>query len=294
MPVKILINGYFRSGTTAVWAAFKKANPEITTFYEPCHERLPLILDVSETGEDVLHGRSLWEEYNNFNVTAGDIRKVHPNIGSVYPADTESLFRYVRYFDALGDNIGLQTNRWHEFVGDIGLHFKIPVVHVVRNPLDVYASFGESMYKNRSRKEKLKGWIKKHVLFEDYFYVKEVFWFTKDRSALGEKSYRGPLRKIKLSRFSHFEKFFYSWVYYNYYAIQGCKSCGGFFVAYERLNSCALKNYLISHSLDIDLSVFKINKSQFMNDEEVLRLNVVASSLGILPMFEEICREMLE
>jgi hypothetical protein len=40
MAVKLIVNGYFRSGTSIIWKILKESNLDYTVYYEPCHESL--------------------------------------------------------------------------------------------------------------------------------------------------------------------------------------------------------------------------------------------------------------
>tara|TARA_R110001583_G_scaffold34238_3_gene115158 strand:+ start:2846 stop:3733 length:888 start_codon:yes stop_codon:yes gene_type:complete len=292
MPLKLIVNGYFRSGTTAVWEALRKSNCNSVVFYEPCHEKLPLILDVVSDEEDILHGKKLWNEYFENGIFSSVIRKVHPNLGVVYPSESRKVLDYIDIYNELESNVILQTNRWHEYLYDIHKEYGAVVVHLIRNPVDIYASFEESLFKNRNGFSKIKSYILRYVFFEDVFYVNETFYFLKRRTAKGELKYRGFKRKICLIFHSRFEKFMYAWILYNYQAFVDCKRIGGHVAIYEELGQGKLTNYFNLIGYDFDEVLLKPKRVVFITDDEVCRLSVVADKIGLLSEFKYILKEI--
>lgn len=292
MPVKLVVNGYFRSGTTAVWELLKQNNCNSIVFYEPCHEKLPLILDVVNDEEDVLHGKKLWNEYFENKIYSSDIRKVHPNLGVVHPSESRKVLEYTNIYHELAGDVVLQTNRWHEYLYDIHKEYDAVVVHLIRNPIDIYASFEESLFKNRKGISLLKAYVLRYFFREDVFYVDEAFKFLKHRSAKGEDRYRGIYRKIYLKLYSRFERFMYAWIIFNYQALIDCKKSGGFVAVYENLGQGDLANYLALNGYSFDESLLKPNRLDFIDKEEMGRLSYVARKIGLESEFEYIFIEL--
>ena len=97
MPINIVINGYFRSGTTYFWNLLR-ANVKFPVFYEPLHPQLSLFINRSQ-GVDETHGMSLWEEYSKLPL---DVRlklcRCHPFLMGRLTCSDEAM---KEYFDVL-------------------------------------------------------------------------------------------------------------------------------------------------------------------------------------------------
>lgn len=281
MGIKLVVNGYFRSGTTAIWAELKRSNPGYKVLYEPCHEKLPLILDSQIGKVEKLHGKSLWDEYGILDIRSTDIRRVHPNIGSVFPSNSLLLKGYLQYFEHFDDNLILQTNRWHEFLGVVRDITEAKVVHVIRNPFDVYLSFKQSIYKDTSGPSKAVSFFKNHVFGYDFFYVDELYKFTKSRTSKGDTYYQGAKRRAKDLVKRRLEKFFYCWLFYNACAIEDCERRGGKVFLYENLANGTFENYLKEYGISFDSSNMHSKRDIGINEEEKKWLESFALSNGL-------------
>ena len=82
MAIKILINGYYRSGTTMLFHQVNNALPvDSVGFYEPCYPLLGLVVrNEDSTKIQNLHGSTLWKSYQNLAEDVfEDLLRNHPN-----------------------------------------------------------------------------------------------------------------------------------------------------------------------------------------------------------------------
>lgn len=222
MAIKFLINGFFRSGTTFLFNQVKEQLPENTCFYEPCYPKLGLVVEhhkQSEQKTDRLHGSSLWSEYAELlDSDFINLLRNHPNTKNNGIANDASLFKYLDLFNNLDKSLVLQTNRYHMYLGAIQAKYAIPVVHIIRNPIDVYFSMIKS-YSKRSVG------IKKYIR-------KVIFPFTSKNYFGQESELKFNIEKLGLPtvfydnwRFRYFKKIsfketvYINWVLGNYAAL---------------------------------------------------------------------------
>jgi len=228
---KVLINGFFRSGTSAVWDNIKKSNPGTGVFYEPCHPELIKFV-MSDEELNSLHGIELWQEYRIFGQK---LLSKHPYIGcSAYGKRVES---YVELFEEYSrnnnKNLVLQSNRWHFELGNF-LEQGYGVVHVVRSPKDVLLSM-KTAY--TSRESSRFAQFLKRILIN---YNVSGFWefgslmdyLTAIHSC---ESLRNGAKRNAFSLGLE-EQFILIWTLVNYYAIRMLeKNEKGSVVSYEKL-----------------------------------------------------------
>lgn len=154
MAIKFLINGFFRSGTTFLFNQVKEHLPDHKCFYEPCYPKLGIIVkNYKRTNlkTDKLHNASLWNEYAELlDSDFHTILRNHPNTNNKGISNDSSLFNYLDTYNNLNSQSVLQTNRYHLYLGAIQSRYSIPVVHIIRNPIDIYYSLVKSYTKRTS------------------------------------------------------------------------------------------------------------------------------------------------
>lgn len=152
MALTFLVNGFFRSGTTFLFHELREQFPNHACYYEPCYPKLGLVVQNFKTkqGPDQLHQSSLWNEYAQ--LTPAEFQSLlgnHPNTDNKGISNDAALFEYLNVFQNLQSPAILQSNRYHRYLGAIQNEYNIPVVHIIRNPIDVYHSLVKS-YTQRS------------------------------------------------------------------------------------------------------------------------------------------------
>jgi hypothetical protein len=180
-------------------------------------------------------------------------------------------------FDRLESPVALQTNRWHSSLGWMVEDYGVEVIHVVRNPFDVYRSmrrvyFSSGDFLTRSIKCALAPFLGGEVfeMREQLNYLKNSKW-----------SLINSHRKLKDLQFyfSGFEKFIYCWLVFNSLAIKSIFRRGGQIVFYE--NVLAEGKGLRVKGKVVNLDGFKPGRFCFIEDEERERLSRIAKKIGL-------------
>ncbi|MFK7779650.1 MAG: sulfotransferase domain-containing protein [Candidatus Gracilibacteria bacterium] len=212
MALKLIVNGYFRSGTSIVWKILKDSNNDYTVFYEPCHEALfDLVSDYEKSSnkKNTLHGMDIWEEYTKNPDFFNKLRFIHPNILKPVPVNYSKIKNYVNAFNELDENTILQTNRWHLFLDFLGKDFDCEIIHIIRNPIDVYNSIINKAFEKNQ-------YIKKIIYKNRSFNIN--IWYQ-ELSKFYPELYQNRLYNSKYNLLFPFEMFIVVWVLTNYYAL---------------------------------------------------------------------------
>jgi hypothetical protein len=219
MAIKFLINGYFRSGTTFLFSQVKEQLTDYQCFYEPCYPKLGLVVQNHKRAKqktDKLHSTSLWNEYAELSDSDfHTILRNHPNTDNKGISSDSSLFQYLDTYNNLESPSVLQTNRFHLYLGAIQSHYSIPVLHIIRNPIDIYFSLVKSYTKRSSG---MKNIVRKLI-----------FPFTSKNYFGQDSELKHNIEKLGLPsvfydnwKFRHFqkvtfkEKVYINWVLSNY------------------------------------------------------------------------------
>lgn len=146
MPIRLVVNGFFRSGTSIVWSILRASNPSHDVFYEPCHGDLLRRIETFRrcAQADPVHAMCLWEEYLQDPGLLDRLRATHPNVGRPFPDNLVALLPYLNAYHTLPRDSILQTNRWHFFLQGIHEETECGIVHLVRNPFDIYRSIARA------------------------------------------------------------------------------------------------------------------------------------------------------
>lgn len=239
MPIKLIVNGYYRSGTTFFWSLLNSNSlyTQPYVFYEPLHPRLHLHIEKNKHSKEFspLHGQRIWNQYNEIpeNVIL-NLLKSHPNtIDSNFISNKKILLDYLKVFDSMDEDIVLQTNRLHFHLDDIAKEYpNIKIIHLVRNPLDVYSSMKKASFKSNKRiKGLIKGLFQSNNVFFDIH--KEYKWVS---NRLGKDFERFFNWTKRIKRKSVFEKFVVIYILANYYAIKSIENHGKV-LTYEMLTN---------------------------------------------------------
>jgi len=167
MAIEYIIDGFYRSGSTAVWKIVKENNKKYSVFYEPFHPDLRLKLQ--EKSKDQLHNLELWNEYNFLKNDKEFKRTINKlKINSLY--SKEFIFEYLSFYDK--EKSILQTNR-SSFNYKLIRKFykKVKIIYLVRNPL----SIALSLKKYHSKKNINTFWSKAYYLKNGYQFINSTF-----------------------------------------------------------------------------------------------------------------------
>ncbi|XOF33708.1 MAG: hypothetical protein ACL93V_17225 [Candidatus Electrothrix sp. YB6] len=215
MKKKIIINGYFRSGTTIIWHLIKHSNKNRLFLYEPCHQDICDKILHSSKDAHPIHGIKLWEDYSFLSDEIINIFMCHRG---------DSFFPNYSFFSLLTnilseqpDFIGYQTNRCHFILKDFAKDKNFIPIHIIRNPVSVWNSMINFKIKSGVFPflERAKFFLFKKNLFNINDQLKEIldFHVKKDFSCI--------------ERESAFMSFIFIWLICNAYSIEQCNSYGG-------------------------------------------------------------------
>jgi hypothetical protein len=288
MSLKLLVNGFFRSGTTIFWKILRDSNPSMSVFYEPCHEQ---ILDNlkkfrQEPFDDEVQGFKVWDEYMTVAGLIEIIGANHPNLGrgNIFPEKADDVIAYANIYDQLDKDCVLQTNRWSFCVEQIGKAYDCRVIHIIRNPFDVYSSM-QRVYMGQG--SAFKRMIKN--VFNPFFagraygitdmYKFAIRKFDQDYGGLDDSS--GFAVKE-----SAFNMFLIVWTLSNFHAIKGLEAIGETVVVYEKLISDSKRaEELVEGASGVAFKcegiLKKSKRVQFIDNKEREDLVSQAQKLGI-------------
>ncbi|MFM9986434.1 MAG: sulfotransferase domain-containing protein [Flavobacteriales bacterium] len=238
MPVKYIINGYFRSGTTMLYDAVRKAVGEDGfSFYEPCYPKLGLVIrdEQSHKAINPLHGKKVWHEYLRLDENElKDILRNHPNTRGEGIANDRDFMAYINQYNALPNAVFLQTNRYHFFLDIFFKEYNAQVVHVVRNPIHVFESIYNSYFQSVSPLKKIVRKLTQRYTMKNYFGVQNEFNWILQHTGFPFVMYNNwRLRYFKKP--DYFSQFVVVWIVSNYYALKSIHNHAGRLVIYERL-----------------------------------------------------------
>ncbi len=277
MGINIVVNGYYRSGTTFIWNYLKEelVRRGYFCFYEPLNPGLAnlILKEQKEKKINKLHGSFLFEDYLKLNeeiLYNIFINNPHYNNG-FYPRNYLEVEYYLNLFDKIEKEVFLQVNRLHFYLDIIFKKFTKNVIHIIRNPLDVWISIKKAFevrdFDTILRKILIK--ITKPYRLQYAFNIKNDFNWIYEK--LGYPvNYDSFYIKRLLGNFSAFEMFIVVWIITNYYAIKSIVKNNGLILVYEKIvdNPEYLKNSLenfFKFKFEKDPNVKKGNYNKFNN-----------------------------
>ncbi len=232
MAIRWIINGYFRSGTTFLWDRFRKAvNDDVLCLYEPLHPDLPNFLEKGgrdDSGKR-LHHLDMWSDYLHIHP---DHRQLlldrHPNRSANCDWSGQELAAYLEILHTLDEDVMIQTNRLHYDFTQVADMTGAPIVHILRNPVEVFHSIRHTYFSNVG---KARGFIRRlayplrgsRVFETDAWMNRAMKAFPRLYSVMK----RDPQRLLSC--------FVPAWIGANYAAVQSLSSHQGIICAYKEL-----------------------------------------------------------
>jgi hypothetical protein len=254
MAVKYIFDGYYRSGTTAIWENLKMNNPSYTIYYEPFHPSLRRKISEREK-VDRIHKKELWREYEYLSGDKGYLKIIDKlRHKKKYPEDF--LKAYLSYYK--GKSI-LQTNRLCFSYKDIKrINKDIEIIFIVRNPLDVSRSlYNYFIDKNISQFVQRLYYLKNgYPIFNSVFNIISNIEISYETSGFPKKWSDSNFRRYVLNNFNYLVSL--SWLSSCRYAIKSNKISK--IMVYENLVKG--NNLIKFKDLTIDSSSIKNNYSE--------------------------------
>lgn len=300
MPIKFIIDGHFRSGTTMLWEIVKESNEDLLVFYEPLNGSL--LKEIDKNVFHPIHKKHLYDEYrslppNIMIMLADGYRKYQQ------AKDYETLIAYLNVFHSLNSDVVLQTNRLGPFLTDLCKVYDLRFFFIIRNLDDVTQS--KVNYFNEILKVKVKGIKKKLKLFYSekikkfprfsnafggYQLIDFMFRYFKEPKEWSNENYR---RKVKSNPlFVHIV----NWVLYNKLTLEHINSLDGQVLLYEEIikNPENLSKIFQDRKLIIKNDIIKrqnLSESIYYNssfEKEIRELQLEEEYSTILRMIKEV------
>jgi hypothetical protein len=280
----VVVNGYFRSGTSILWRQLAAANPGRKVVYEPCHNDLFRAVHRARLGlVNDLHQFATWSNY--LELSDRELQRLrwsHPNLnGRVLPENYPALAWYIANLqEVFGADAVLQTNRWQFFLGDIA-GAGAEVLHIIRNPFSVYASISRNgdHKKRRHPTEKLRGLLN----------PADRFYGWRMRQEIGS---RYGHRSRFWQRLQPFETFVYCWVISNHAALNALGRGRTF--TYEEICLAPERFLQRLRQNELKLATEALNRRGVALLEETAVIDAAARRLGIDQEWRELREFMLE
>lgn len=322
MTIDLVINGYFRSGSTMMWNLVKKSNPDLLCMYEPFHPELfrKLITDDPNKSFE-LHKLAVWSDYFKLDQPQLEkLRKLH-NI-EVVPLNFEKWSGYIDFISYLSNSVFLQPNRAHFILEELHKNYSCPTIHLVRNPLDTMVSFGlvdkqgnpvpdiPSKGSNLTKKAKrVFTELSKSKNSNDFLYLTNFFLSAgKKGHSISNYSYKETYEILVKNNFikkpefepDNLDKFLLVWTAVNIHAKKQIENIGksGFYLHYENIVSdpqTTLAPLKTIKNIKIDPLAIEMRKTAIREFPEPFKKQVHAKieKLGIVELVKSILGEKL-
>jgi len=222
MPIKAILNGYYRSGTTILWWILRLSNLDKPVLYEPTS---PVLLDFLRKWEygkiDGLHGLPIFDGYFMMPKPCLDNFMANQRGKDVYLSH-ENAFKTLDPIHNCNKEIIIKTCQLHLILNKVANKYGCNYVHLVRHPADVFVSH---LGKDYRKDLKLKLISEMKVTDQK---LDGAFWLKSIYEKASEKL------KIKVTERDYVGKFIIAWTFCNYNAMKQVeKSKRGLMVDFE-------------------------------------------------------------
>lgn len=271
MTIKLIVNGYFRSGTTLLWDITRKLLKDHVCFYEPLHHELAQLINSEKllNEKNKLHQIYLFKEYSKIDdFTLRRLLFNHPNYSKFGILNERVLFDYLNIYNDMNFNVALQPNRLSLYLDIVLKKYKPKSIHIIRHPLDVYTSIKKAYYTKDNKFEYLLKVILRPFLGKESADINKTYKWSLDH--LGKPvNFNKSKLSYYINYFDIFGEFVVVWTLSNYYAIKAIEENNGLLLIYENLikNSerelANISKYLGVKKNKIDIEFIKDNSYKF-------------------------------
>jgi hypothetical protein len=232
-----------------LWQFLKGSLPkDYVCLYEPLQLKISTAIqrEKNEKTKDPLIKEFLWQEY--INLGEYELLRVlrnHPSSTNDGIMNEKALESYFDRIDKLYPNILLQPNRLHFFLDLFKQRYNSKIIHIIRNPLDVYLSIinvDRTIYENTGKQNKIKYYFSKTIKtiypqirskLGEFEVDKDLLWIKRHIGLPYLQEYSWRLKFFSFQ--SYFEKMIIVWILTNYYAIKTINQEKGYLLVYEEL-----------------------------------------------------------
>jgi hypothetical protein len=281
-----MVNSYFRSGSTFIWSFIKDSlsKGDYISLYEPLNPHLAVFLrkEKAEPSINKLHKKVLFKDY--LNLDDETILKIIRNNPNSNPHGIHNDFALLNFLNIIHDlpyKVFIQTNRLHFHLDLVFQNYTNKVIHLIRNPLDVWLSIRKAatVFHGSKVKQHFQRLFLPINLINAFEIDKQYHWII--NQAGYPFDFSGTMSTRVFNHFNAFEKFVVVWTISNYHAMKFCDSEGMELLIYEDILEYpdqALEK--MRFVLDIELwnkfSVIKGNRykiNQSLKDKFLVAIN---------------------
>jgi len=217
--ITLVINSYYRQGSTVVFKMLELSNPHSIVLCEPLHPNLFDILKRVKVGErDHLHGMPIWDHY--FKIPYEyfiKLQEAHRDFTNVF--EFKEVKQYLDILHSIPQEVMFKSTRLHFVLHDVARHYGCKTIHIVRNPANTWMDF---LHISIKRNEKL--FWKITLSRKMWNEIGNAFFLGSNYDAIKK---RFNLHDVK----NNFERFMITWTYCNYYGMKNAD----FILVYEVL-----------------------------------------------------------
>jgi hypothetical protein len=237
MAIKILINGYYRSGTTMLFHQVNRCLPSnFVAFYEPCYPLLGLVVRNEDSNKvSNIHGSALWKSYQLLEEQ--DFSKLlrnHPNSKKQGISNDKALIEYLDIYNGFKKDSFLQSNRYHLFLSVIKKEYSPALLHIIRDPNSVFDSIKKAYTGNATGAKKIIKNIRLITGPGDFFGNKTEFKYFIQKTGKPKVIYQNWKLKYFTTP-SFYERIIVNWTLSNYYALKSIEQNGDKLIVYENM-----------------------------------------------------------
>jgi len=283
MPIKAILNGYYRSGTTIMWWIMRLSNLDKPVLYEPTS---PVLLDFLKKWEfgkvDGLHRLPIFDGYFMMPKPCLDNFMTNQRGADVYLSH-ENAFKTLNPLHNCNKEIIIKTCQLHLILNKVANKYGCNYVHLVRHPADVFVSHLGKPYRKDSRLMAIYQLKVNDPKIDGAFWLKSIYEKASER--LG----------VKVRDNDYIGKFVTAWVFCNYEALKQVeKSKRGIMIDFRRITLNPHRFFAeISDHLGVEMNV---RYSMLLDPNRVCpapfwlrdKINDKISELGLMDMFKEI------
>jgi len=246
--IKLIFNGYYKSGSTRMWWIMKRSNSKMLHIYEPL---LPEWLEQKNDRVSYLHRLPIWEDYHRpeFKRIENEWIKHFKDLKNKYewdvlPRDVEEVAPLFDLLHNLEVPVVIQPNRCHLILDSLASRYNCKFVHIIRNPIDTWIAHTiEPTYDHPSFSNIIKKYIKKVIFSMRTNAIGRDIIINKmaKRHTIGKSYYLDSVYKLISSYFGYYkaddylDKMLIVWSYTNYEAWKQAKKGKGMIVYYEEI-----------------------------------------------------------
>ena len=204
MVLQVVLNGYFRSGTTILWHLLRLSQPDKLHLHEPFHPKLLWHLNNDIGKDDPMHMIPLWDDYVKLDGhTLKTIIEVAQTLDGS-PVTWLEAKPVVEALDRDSHDIYIKCVRAHAILPFLANHYDVQIYHIIRCPACTWIDHFDAM--DLRDVDTLLG-INPTYNYADRFYLLNTYKKLKQ------------MFDVPFKANNYLDMFVYNWVVSNYLAV---------------------------------------------------------------------------